>query len=528
MSRPKDTDVVAAAMEPVTLRFVADEFLVGNVEVTFVRFNQQPPAPAGHSAPEWTLFTQWTESLPAEPDLTTSTAIGKVTVVRWVARAAAGDDAQPTRTCMITCNLRGQGTSGAPVRSASVNRVRFSGMSVTRDAVLRNIMLHEFVTRDATGAIVFDREPLEQVVQSLTLTQRKFLAQYEIGSRVGRLVVFATLTGPMRTRRMWSDNTPEAGQTRSSVVANAEFAVFHCRGVGEQVTLVMYTRQLVINMVNPQTASFFRGPQNGKQPTQWLSPNNPAPPRFVSASTVGHHEDMMVWSRIFTSGGKDIMRGNWLHGEINTVGCWMLFRNYNWPQAHREEFFRIFFRHLRENYDAVAANRELAALGYNVPSDATSPVIGSFSKFLYIDHNYAHTFFMRHVVGIQYFSNGASGLHEAMNQHQTHGLVLEPSFPRAALLPASRRAHCWTYRRLGRTGVPGDPTADPTFVADGTLWGDNQMGFKTAEDFIPANKYKQNLTVAELEQCGWADWYFFKPESLSVTAATAWPVERAP
>jgi hypothetical protein len=293
-----------------------------------------------------------------------------------------------------------------------------------------------------------------------------------------------------------------------SIHANASMSVFACRGPGEVVTLVTHTNHFVVNTANGPTRSLLKNSQAGKPPNQWLSPANPSPPKFVVASHAAAFTDGVIWSRLFTSRGVDVMPGNSIHGMINTIGCWMIFRNYNWPVQLRSQLFRVYARSVRTGRSRAATEHALAALGYDLPDTGpASPMIGSFDKFLSCDLNYAYNLFFRYVVGVQWFAERSTYYGRFANLHNTHGLALEKGLLRSELLQERFLYHdVGTRSKLdGRTFVPPD-----------SLFTENALGFRTADGFLPDAAWKQNLSGAALPSRTWGDWYFFKQEGVAI------------
>ena len=81
----------------------------------------------------------------------------------------------------------------------------------------------------------------------------------------------------------------------------------------------------------------------------------------VALPTPAH--DAVAYFVVCQADGKSIMGKNYLHGIVNTHGCWMLFRNFNWP-PNKADAFELIYRKDRVNQvpDLRAA---LAAQGYD-------------------------------------------------------------------------------------------------------------------------------------------------------------------
>ena len=512
-------DIVAIVGDEVTLEFEADELFVGNIDIKFTmsRLDGVPGKPRP-SVPQ-TFFKRSLPVVTVKPKKKGKkpTPPGKLRSAVLFTVFAPPADLQ-SKVVVFTFEASGKGTSGATQRARSINRLRVPGIAVTDLPILQTIMLHEF-SKAKGKDFVFDPAPLEAVIAGLTREQRKLLANYPLEGRPARLVAFITLTGDTG-KPMFADSCPRKRRAPpDSVHSNATFSIFACRGPGEVATLVCHTENYVVNMDNPDTARFFRLPQKGKTPNDWLSPNNRTPPKFLVASHCADFTDSVIWSRVFTSKGHDIMKGNTAHGIINTVGCWMMFRNYNWPVTLRTEFFRIYSNIFRQHTveSLLETKKAIARFGYNLNStenefDITKDTISSPSKWMYGDLNYAYNFFFRHIVGVEFFSVRNTFYDRATNFHNPHGKVFEPTMLRSEILTDHFQFHDVRNRR--------EADKNSTFEPPDSLWVTNALGFKTAAGFLSTGLWKQELDLDTLKERSWADWYFYKPRSLSLSDAT--------
>jgi hypothetical protein len=333
---------------------------------------------------------------------------------------------------IINFSLTGKTPSGKPLNVQAGNRLRIPALRITSNAKLRRIMKHEFTKSAGADRFAFDEAPVQEALDLLDPAQRKLLATHDPGPTGNRLVAFATLVKE-NNLRMHADTCPTQLQPPGppdSVKPNATFMVFHCQGAGKPVALACFTRYFVLNLINPMSRSFVDGPQNGKKADDWLARSNSAPPTFkigaFCRSGAATGTDGVFWNRIYNSKGKNIMGGNTMHGKINTVGCWMLFRNYNFPkrnakgEAIEDEMDRILNRLSRPIGSSQKKILDaLKAIGYDAAS--------SRDKFIGFDQNHAYAMFFRDVVGMKYFSKTMNGW-RAANDVFAHQLFFSPFF----------------------------------------------------------------------------------------------------
>ncbi|MGC4069157.1 MAG: hypothetical protein QM784_31820 [Polyangiaceae bacterium] len=211
-----------------------------------------------------------------------------------------------------------------------------------------------------------------------------------------------------------------------------------------------------------------------------------------------------VWHRLITAKGVDVMPGNpnlmnnSIHGEINTMGCWMLFRNYNWPKAKFDDFevaFRKFYRNQMDDEYRIA----LASLGYE-----TNGVCGpdNRNKALFWDKNYAYTRFTRHVVGVKYFTeNRFDSLYNVDGEH-FDATATKAYFD--ARLPREN-AHDFTVA-LGKS-MPGFSSSSGLVRAPDSLFDDSRLGFVRQQRWAPTLTREQ---VSRPLECSWADVVLFR------------------
>ena len=253
----------------------------------------------------------------------------------------------------------------------------------------------------------------------------------------------------------------------------------------------------------------------GERPNKWLRKNNPRPPQFVIAALQPSAvvSKGVIWNAIYEAGSrKNIMPGNSVHGMINTKGCWMLFRNFNWPKAVEKELDRI-YRKVYRPVDEKKTPAVLAALkdpkaGYDVET-TSKDYSSSFDKFSRYDRNWAYEWFFHEVVGIRNFSDfDYWGHKDSVNDHNVGGHELLKTFP----LDKARQPSPYNWPEERNLAYHNFDKRDEKVTIGPNLFGKNALGIRTASDF--ARDMHRELTPAELESCCWADVYFYKDDGL--------------
>lgn len=356
---------------------------------------------------------------------------------------------------------------------------------ITKNPRLRRIMYHEFPSY-RSGQMDLDEAPLRRYIANLSMEQQKFLAMHKLGKdkngspRNNRLVLFMT-KDPSISKLMGADLC-DYGAT--SVRSNGSLAAFHCRP-NERPVLVCYTEELFLNHIPPGLVFQSRT-------TPW---EQTAQHRICAMQDIPT-DAWVVWHRICRPDGADIMPGtgnkapNSLHGMINTVGCWMLFRNYNWPKADYAEFERCYRECYRGRKQAERYDR-LAALGYcGLDGKATD---STDQKFWGWDQNFAYSWFTHDLVGIGYFSR--TGFH---NDYNVDGKNKVPEYPASERwrIPPDNNAHDGDQARK----------KNPRFVmTNALLAAGNALGFQPADELAMNNGAK----VWNVERSSWADVVFY-------------------
>lgn len=356
--------------------------------------------------------------------------------------------------------------AGGPEHAESLQELVVRTIKLTRKPTLLRIMLHEFA-KEVGGKPAFDPGVPEQFIDELTPQQRKLLFTAGTAEKP-RLVVFVTFTpkvalGPdkkVRRRRhpMAADacrhrdpfegvdindtkKVPDLAKAKDITAArrradlmwsNSSFSVFRCAGPKKDVTLVCHTEHFLMNPYN--TREVFKGSHNGAKSPDWLSKSNATPPRFmvqVGMPAFGESFNFYgaMWQQVLRGDGTNLMKGNFLHSMINTNGCWMLFRNYNFPVKFRETLSIEGIMALRwpPAWDGAGGTRGtvpkwadlLKSLGYDAKSgdDLDDQTVGSELKAPLFDRNFAAVWFAHDILGIRYW-----GGHSSLNDYRTHGL----------------------------------------------------------------------------------------------------------
>jgi len=445
--------------------------------------------------------------------------------IRWPAKLK-NDPKLGTETRVLAARVVGvSATTGKPISGPVRDLLRVQAIDVTSDPKLTRIMFHEFAQAQGAG-FVFDPEPARRFLRSLSVQQKLHLCGIAKNNPVDRLVIYVTFYDPApRDRKIFADD-----QARRSMRANATFSVFHCRDLAKGgVTLVCHTEHFLVHTGNGHTKAFLESRQyDNRTADEYMQKSNPDPAKFKpvkfaiganrpAAGLEGHFG--VIWSSIFAADGKDIMPGNHLHGMINTHGCWMLFRNYNWPASKRNAFDVIYRRTDRPLVQAGTAEASIRARvlpslsphGYDV-SGAT-PETDSYLKFRWFDMNFAHLFFYHEIVGIRYFSKqlrqlpGFRQAEDTMNEVEPHGLApLRSTFgtaakgPQFGLQDGDFRYYSLDFGRFPAAGAD-------------SLFGVNALGFQAAKGFVgfPTSQ----LDADALRNRTWADVFFFKENEVS-------------
>lgn len=436
----------------------------------------------------------WTERLPTSPGGDhTWTIDWRVTLHD---PRTPGDSADTPLPVDVTFRVLGL-TSGSERLKVGASKIR-----LTDDPRLTRIMLHEFAREDGKGGYEFEPARCENVIADLTPEQKRLLTEYEPPGGKPRLVCFITLYGPSRRKLLGADFCSHPyGSWGNRVFTNASFSAFRCAGKGKDVLLACHTDNMLVSPLNGSTLNLIKNLRQLPPKTELpagvsklekggLDRRCPAPRRYLLTTGVpdGGNVDL-PWSRVFTPDGTDVMPSNTIHGMINSHGCWMLFRNYNWPQAKFAEFERAFTVWRKEGtYEALKGELDKIVPGY-------SP-----HKFAFIDRNYAYMWFFHELLGLRYW--GESETWEP-NDYEVHGFNVHPK------IPASLNYKPPLYpdeTLVDRLGYPTPEGKKPEEYAD-SLWGTNVFGDQPSRGFF---RKRLGMTPAQvLAETSWADLYFY-------------------
>jgi hypothetical protein len=502
--------IVTVLGDEVELYVETDEPLPSQVEVVYTAVEASE---GGTKAALPPAFTERLTAVPSklrDPPNTAPVA----SRMKWIVDLGKVDR-EALLTVTLEANVRGTFASGRKFFVKVSDQLKVIGIPVTKDPKLTRIMQHEFST-DAGAASKFDPGPAEAFSGLLHPRQRKLLLDRAQANPAGRMVVLVTLYDTAaRPRRM------RAEMFDAAVRANASFTVFHCEDPFKRgITLVCHTEHFVVNFFNPSTHEWIKTavPGSGRKASEYMQRNTAKPVRYLLGAalpTASH--DAVVYFVVCQEDGKSIMGRNYLHGIVNTHGCWMLFRNFNWPRAQADAFELIYRKDRKSQVKDVAA--ELAKLGYDDPG---RPGVSSSSeeKWFFYDRNFAYFWFCRDVVGIDYFSPRSwierdrfpkhpfpAGQSRAMNEFNTHGRVFEKSFPFA-------QASAWQSFQ-GGSAAYHDAGDIPKVTPTDALWKPNAMGLRTSPGFASAS-FPVEVPVGRT----WADLYFYKEDGLDVTASS--------
>ncbi|MFL6393018.1 MAG: hypothetical protein ACJ71E_13340 [Nitrososphaeraceae archaeon] len=531
-------DGIVTLGEKVSLLVDAEQFFEPDVTVAFRAFFTDD---AG--ADKEITFRETLVAEPVQP--TPPGATLKRSRIAWPANLGKGKNKDAERhSCTVIFTVNGVGVDGRRIVAKSLNKIIIRPILITKDPRLTRIMVHEF-SKPKTNPdpadddpFEFDPAPLQAHIDGMSPEQKKLLLNTKVAKPAGRLVVLITLYAKKPELRMRADFSGDTACARP----NATFSVFHCQGPEKDVTLVCHTEHFLLNLNFGPCNTWLHAPQSGKPASEWLKKSNTTPPKFRIGSMLPQDMcDGVIWSRIFTADGADIMPGNTMHGVINTKGCWMLFRNYNWPADKLATFDRIFRKIHRVQKSDKPTIDALAApdVGYDVRDrDPQGQRSTSFFKFIAFDRNSAYIWFFHDVVGIKYFADSWQFLPKIrfVNEFRTHGKIFASTFPRSKIDDAPKfntpeegtlAYHDNVQRRAddaeaARKLSPADRRNFKPFVVDDTLWGQNALGFKAADGFIPQrNGLFANLPKADAERFTWADLYVYKEDNVDIVRLTA-------
>lgn len=510
------------------LTFEADEALASPANVTFTATYTDAQNAAQTST--------WMVQLPVEPLAAPPATPGRQLMqMKW--RVAFGTPANAPPRYDLTYKVTGKGAAtGALITASQVNPLHVDRIELTTEPKLTRIMLHEFSKLKNAGDsnnpndYEFAPDSAQAYIDGLAAEQKKLLLGYDVSAHNGnRLVVLITFQ-PNNDRRMAADFC-EHWPTR--VLANASFAVFHCKGPGNGCTLVCYTEHFLVNLRNPETQSLVHSLQGKRRADEWMRKNTLKPVMFkIGCLAPAHGSHWVLYNRILNPDGTDVMAGNTMHGMINTVGCWMLFRNYNWPRARFNQLCDIFTQTCRQEFIALSGDEEtsnaykyplthkkLDDAGYNAPE--TSQEASSFDKFVEFDRNYAFLWFFHEIVGVKYLAPyfGQIKARLSQNDYNNHGQVDLTTIPLSQANkpppfndPDEKNFCCYEVKQRHKI--------DPHFKVDDSLWRTNALNFRASSTFASWALH-QAVPKAQVNSCTWADMYMYAEDGLEVRKLTA-------
>ncbi len=398
---------------------------------------------------------------------------------RWIVHRCDRD----ASTSLIVFGVDCKGVTGENLTiKTPANRLRVAPIEVTTNPALKDIMLHEFC-KPVGNECTFDPGPANEYIQGLSSSQVKLLSQYPMTGKENRLVIFITIY-KKNTLRMGADLCEWSNHKlpNRAVKPNASFAVFHCKGNEKPVELVCLTNHFYINPTNTGKGIAItpKNQQRTRNDVAKIACRRPDD----SENCVGS-----IWFYL-----PEIMTNNYIHGMINTDGCWMLFRNFNWPAERYSDFDRVYRLGVRRNEDRLV-NCALRALDYGVTM-ARNGRSNSEDKFRYYDRNYAYLWFLHDVVGIEYFSKEqteASWRRKHINRYRAPRCGVENTFPLNSVNNLDKLC-CYNivHREQQQIG----------WKLDDSVWKKNVLNFQTASGFDNA----------------WADIYFFKEDGAELKA----------
>ena len=363
---------------------------------------------------------------------------------------------------------------------------------VTKNARLLRIMRHEFHEGN-----VFNPKLPTDYLGTLLPAQVRLLQSYPKDKYKGkpRLVIF--ITKDPNIEKLELPMCAVELNKYEKITSNCHFAVFHCDGTTQSkqnISLVCYTREFCLDLHPPKKFEL----QNAQSPTLYKI-------SAMNMSGVSSGEGDTVWNRISLVekddkgvaiyGGESVlnpktqkMEGrapNAMHGMINTKGCWMLFRNYNWYKEKQKQFLEIYLKYARNKYNYESVDGDLQGL-YGEPEKRDRKL-----RFEDLERNYAYMWFTYDVMGVKYFSHDPSVNETNIDDSKKLDIFPVPTF---SSHPAN--SHSWGSRH----------SAVPSFEMTDDLWQKNALGFQAAEQFAPFTGHE----VKNLEKRSWADVYFYQ------------------
>ncbi len=307
----------------------------------------------------------------------------------------------------------------------SIPAVGTADIVVTSDRGLHEVMIHEFPKPKSSGNYQLSNydlnlDALTAFIARLTPQQVGVLRSYRSSNAFGadgRLVVFIQKTSDGLQGSMGGAiGTQDAKGVRS----NAECAVFWCRP-NEKAMLVAYTQRFWVTDDNwPKVKPKRLAPNASLDQCEEKK-------CVLSVCPMADAAHYSIWHALSDKGGQNLMHENYIHGLHNTNGCWMWFRNHNWPakdydrcmeayvhgQISRNTQGQISYFH-KAKYEELLIDigyYELNDKGVKVvtykhkddPDARRSTCVDK--KFRIWDYNYAYCWFCKNIVGVDYMTS---------------------------------------------------------------------------------------------------------------------------
>jgi hypothetical protein len=483
-------------------------------------------ATAWAGEPAFDVIT-WTVHAEAEPrpPREGAPADARLLRVRW--RVACPDPDAPRRF-QLTYVIRGASVDGEAVFASERDVLLVDDIALTDDPRLTRIMRHEFTTlglasnREGTPEdedYVFDPGPVQAFIDGLTPQQKCMLLNYDVSTHEGnRLVTLITLM-PDEGLDMCADYCVEH---LTQVIANASFAVVHCRGPGQGATLVSYTRYFVLNLYNGPTKTLLHSQQSKKPPREWLARDNPKPVMFkIGCCEPSTETHAALYNRVLRPDGTDVMPGNTVHGLINTIGCWMLFRNYNWPLTSRAKARGLYLGVFRpENYAIYKRIKPQRPTRWPRAEEAVRLQLEyqdrPMDKFLRGDRNLAFKWFFHEVVGVPYYA--PDPYEHEVNVHGRLPLKALPDTMGVARLGNPGAADGYGGYDVKLRNEADHAAHGPRFKPADVQMMANALGFRTASRFL-SWALQQPVPKAQVEPGTWCDLYLYADARVDLDGA---------
>jgi hypothetical protein len=233
------------------------------------------------------------------------------------------------------------------------------------------------------------------------------------------------------------------------------------------------------------------------------------------------------------------MSHNFIHGEVNTKGCWGIFRNFNWNEDVAEDFEKLYVKLYRRQMSKNGVRDKLDELGYSTKTGEytdTKEICCSLDKFFFYDRNHAYSWFCRDILGIKFFSTHSYYAHPYFNRFRDcsqhgHTYMIEHNLTCEKNADGTLEHNLLLREDSGNTNVEKSfidsraddgkyvyhhlrnrTSKDSYFKPGKDLIVNNQFGFKAFEEFINANC---SLSKDNIKKQTWADLFFYKSDAIT-------------